>query len=414
MAQPALLHAKNIAEISALPASKQKPTLLAYLKSILIKGESIFGAKLKETPTDGLGMITARSAEIDTIIRAAFDVLTKAIHPQESEEQLAILAVGGFGRGELAPHSDIDLMTLMPPKVSPRMRIIVEDMYYLLWDLGLDVGHSSRNVEDCLQIGREDMTVRSALLEHRHLTGNLSLALELRTRLQGELFANTASEFIEAKLAERSARHEKHGGQRYMLEPNIKEGKGGLRDLQSMFWIAKYVHNVENSEDLVSLGVFRAEEFAAFARAHSFLWAVRTHLHRITKRATNQLNFDLQVELATLMGYYDHEGRLGVEHFMQAYFLHATRVGELTRIFLTALEVAHVKKPPLFAGHFGTHKEPISDAFCVRQNRLTYASEDIFDRDPAKHFTYFRRRATNGLFSAPRCASPYSTSARSH
>ena len=179
-----------------------------------------------------------------------------------------------------------------------------------------------------------------------HLWGDAPLALELQDTLRTSLFQSTVSEFIEAKLEERDSRHRKQGGQRYLLEPNVKEGKGGLRDLQTLYWIAKYEHAVDSAGDLVRLGLFRPEEFAAFDEAERFLWAVRTHLHLISNRALDQLSFDMQVQVAERMGYSDHSGRRAVEHFMQDYFRHATVVGDLTRIFLTDLEARHVKKEP--------------------------------------------------------------------
>ena len=161
---------------------------------------------------------------------------------------------------------------------------------------------------------------------------------QLHEELREKLFKGTAAEFTEAKLAEREARHLKQGGQRYMVEPNVKEGKGGLRDLQSLFWIEKYINGVFHAEQLVEAGVFSSDEFATFLAAQEFLWAVRCHLHLIANRAMEQLTFELQVEVAENMGFKDRGGRRSVEHFMQAYFRHATKVGELTRIFLTALE----------------------------------------------------------------------------
>lgn len=380
--------------------SKQRAVLAQHFKAVLKKNEDDFARMLHATPTDGQALITYRAHFMDRLVQMAFNCVNTLFFENIHKPKIAILSVGGYGRGELAPYSDIDLMALISCDVDQDTGLLVEIFYYLLWDIGLHVGHASRTISDCLKVGREDMTVRSALLEQRYLVGNSELAEELPTRLQRELFTTTISEFIEAKLVERSTRHEKHGGQRYMLEPNIKEGKGGLRDLQSMFWIAKYIHNVDKAEALVNLGLFRAEEFSAFSRAHSFLWAVRTHMHHITQRATNQLTFDLQVDVAKAMGYADHGGRLAVEHFMQNYFLHATRVGELTRIFLTALEAIHVKKLPLYAGSI-THKRYASKIFCIRQNRLSYIDENIFDRDPLNILRVFEEAVKTGYLLHP-------------
>ena len=269
----------------------------------------------------------------------------------------------------MAPHSDIDLLFLTPYKMTAWAESVIESMLYMLWDLRLKIGHASRTIKDCVRLGREDFTIRTALLEERYLAGDAALADELKETLWHDLFRGTAPEFIEAKLEERSLRHKKQGGQRYMVEPNVKEGKGGLRDLQSLFWIAKYLHRVDDVADLVKLGLFSQDEYDRFAEAEQFLWATRCHLHLVTGRAMEQLTFDLQVDVAARMGYKDHGGRRAVEHFMQDYFRHANHVGELTRIFLTALEASHVKQEPRLMRFFRRRKKAKA-GYKIVQNRL--------------------------------------------
>ena len=215
-------------------------------------------------------------------------------------------------------------------------------MLYILWDLKLQIGHATRSIDECILLGGKDFTIRTSLLETRPICGDKNLGDELTTRLWNELFQTSTTEFITAKLKERATRHKKHGENRYLLEPNIKEGKGGLRDLQSLFWIAKYIHHVEKPVELIKKGVFNDQEYTKFVNASNFLWQVRCHLHFINNKASEQLNFDSQFEIAKRLSYQDLDGRLAVEHFMQDYFKHATYVGELTRIFLTDLEARHV------------------------------------------------------------------------
>ncbi len=334
-------------------------------------------------PHDSRTLVAALTDLTDGIVRLAFEVATRHLHPLPNPtegERLAVLAVGGYGRAEMAPHSDVDLLFLTPYKITGWAESVIESMLYMLWDLRLKIGHASRTAKDCLRMAREDYTIRTALLEHRFLVGSEPLADELRHRLRHELFANTGPEFIEAKLTERAERHQKQGGQRYMLEPNVKEGKGGLRDLQTLYWIAKYVHGVDKAAQLVDLGVFTAEEYENFNRAETFLWAVRCHLHFLTGRAVDQLTFDAQVEVAERMGYRDHGGRRAVEHFMQDYFRHATRVGELTRIFLTALEARHAKAEPTLLGIFRRQKKA-RPGYKIVQKRLTVADPATFLED---------------------------------
>ncbi|HVG47570.1 MAG TPA: nucleotidyltransferase domain-containing protein, partial [Rubellimicrobium sp.] len=325
----------------------------------------------------------------------------QALHPLASGEQrLALLAVGGYGRGEMAPQSDVDLMVLLPGALGRSQKAFVEGLLYLLWDLKLKVGHATRSVKEALALAKEDMTIRTSLLEMRHLTGDEALTATLRDRYWRELVPGTAREFLEAKLAERDARHQRQGGQRYVVEPNVKEGKGGLRDLHSLFWIGKYVNGVESTAGLVVRGVFTPEEFATFRRAEDFLSAVRCHLHFITKRPVDQLTFDLQLEVAQRMGYEGGAGRRAVERFMQDFFRHATKVGDLTRIFLTSLEASHLKPAPVLQRLF-TRKPRARMPYAIKQNRITVVDERAFFADPLNLLRIFEEALRTGTLLHP-------------
>ena len=206
-------------------------------------------------------------------------------------------------------------------------------MLYILWDLKLKVGQSVRSIADCLRYAGDDITIRTALLEKRFLCGDRDPFDKLDAKLWSDLFSRTGPEFVEAKLAERDQRHERHGGSRYIQEPNIKEGKGGLRDLQTLHWVSKYIYVCDTAWDLVERGIYRRDEVQRFADAAKFIWAVRCHLHHLNGRAQEVLSFDRQIEIAERMGFADADGRRGVERFMQTYFRHAKNVGDLTRIF---------------------------------------------------------------------------------
>jgi hypothetical protein len=316
---------------------------------------------------------------------------------------MAVMAVGGYGRGEMAPFSDVDLLFVTPWKMTPAIENVIESTLYMLWDLHMKVGHASRTVKECLRLGRQDITIRTSLLEMRFLCGTETVGAELQTSLRKQLFDGTVGEFIEAKLEERGTRHRKQGGQRYMLEPNVKEGKGGLRDLQTLYWIAKYEHGVSRAGDLVDLGVFRPEEFAAFDAAERFLWAVRCHLHLIADRGQDQMTFDIQVQVAERLGYEDHSGRRAVEHFMQDYFRHATRVGELTRIFLTELEARHVKQAPAILGFLRgrTRRKKVKDGYAIKQNRITIAETKAFFADKLNMLRLFEEALRTGYLIHP-------------
>nr|WP_237763512.1 [protein-PII] uridylyltransferase [Falsirhodobacter sp. alg1] len=312
--------------------------------------EAKLAAAFADHPRHARALITGQAHLTDALVVTAFRLAQRHVGPRDATLHLGLLAVGGYGRAEMAPHSDVDLLFLTPPRSTDQDRAVIEATLYILWDLKLKVGHSTRNIRDCLNMAREDITIRTALLERRYLTGNEALADELSERLWTELFRRSGPEFIEAKLAERAARHLRQGGQRYVLEPNVKEGKGGLRDLQTLYWIGKYLHRVPRAEGLVAADLFTREEYNLFRAAEDFLWTVRSHLHYAAGRAVDQLTFDMQVEVAHRMGYEDLPGRRAVERFMQDYFRQATRVGELTSVFLAELEARHAKREPALIG----------------------------------------------------------------
>jgi [protein-PII] uridylyltransferase len=355
-------------------------------------------------PRQARQTVHAYAMLMDAIVKCVFKLASEVLHPQPMPtkvEHLAVMAVGGYGRAEMAPQSDVDLLFLTPWKITAWAESVIESMLYILWDLRLKVGHASRTVKDCLRLGHEDYTIRTALLERRFICGHQPLAVELKTRLRDDLFKGTSNEFIEAKLAERAERHKRQGGQRYVLEPNVKEGKGGLRDLQTLYWIGKYIHAVRQADELVAQGLLTREEYETFAAAEDFLWAVRCHLHLITKRAQDQLTFDLQVEVAARMGYADSAGRRAVEHFMQDYFRHATHVGELTRVFLTALEERHAKKEAMLAGLLRRSRRKTREGFRLERGRINIVDEKAFLKDKLNLLRLFEEGLRTGNLIHP-------------
>lgn len=399
----AALAATLEAATRGLATSQMRAAVVPVLTQALQVGRSAIAEAFVARPFAARPVTRAYCWLTDCIVACAQDVAMRLVHPLPApgpHERLALIAVGGYGRGEMAPQSDVDLLFLSRTRITPWAESVIEAMLYILWDLRLKVGHASRTIKDCLRLGSEDFTIRTALLEHRFLGGDTALAEELDRRLQNELFKGTARDFIEAKLSERDTRHEKQGGQRYMVEPNVKEGKGGLRDLQSLFWIAKYLHGVQNPAELVRLKMFRPEEYATFEKAETFLWAVRCHLHLITGRPADQLTFDLQVQVAECMRYTDKGGRRAVEHFMQDYFRHATSVGDLTRIFLTKLEALHVKSGPLLERIF-RRMPKVKPGYKVIHNRLAIDDEAAFPGDKLNLLRLFEEALRTGMLIHP-------------
>nr|WP_254444966.1 [protein-PII] uridylyltransferase [Ruegeria atlantica] len=365
-------------------------------------GRQAIGDAFAKRPFEARALTRSYTYLTDGLVCTAMKVAGEYLHPLATPtqgEKIAVLAVGGYGRGEMAPASDVDLLFLTPYKITAWAESVIESMLYILWDLRLKVGHSSRTIKDCLRLGTEDFTIRTAMLEQRYLAGDMALAADLESRLKSDLFNGSERQFIEAKLQERDERHKKQG-QRYMVEPNVKEGKGGLRDLQSLYWIAKYVYGVQDVAELVPLGLFTRDEFKTFVKAEDFLWAVRSHLHLVTGRATEQLTFDLQVEVANRMGYEDRAGRRAVEVFMQRYFREATYVGELTRIFLTKLEAQHVKGEALLERIFRRRRR-IKAGYKVVHGRLNVADPDTFLSDKLNLLRLFEEGLRTGMLIHP-------------
>jgi [protein-PII] uridylyltransferase len=387
-------------------ATEIRAAAVKILQEAQSAGRAAISRGVNAAPFTARRITRAYTYLTDALVRAVLHVAETKLHPNPmpSEiERMAVLAVGGYGRGEMAPYSDVDLLFVTPWKMTAPIESVIESSLYILWDLRLKVGHASRTVKECLRLGKQDFTIRTSLLETRFLCGDPTIHDDLQNTLRNQLFRGTTAQFIEAKLEERATRHTKQGGQRYMLEPNIKEGKGGLRDLQTLYWIAKYEHGVDTAAELVDIGVFRPEEFAAFDAAERFLWAVRCHLHLIADRAQDQLSFDNQVRVAERLGYVDHSGRRAVEHFMQDYFRHATRVGELTRIFLTALEASHIKQEPAILGFLrgrGRRKK-LKPGYTLKQNRITLGDEKTFFTDKLNILRLFEEALRTGYLIHP-------------
>ncbi len=348
---------------------------------------------------DGSGLLCAHrlSALQDALVGAAYHYAVRHAYPVENPstaEHLAVVAVGGYGRDTLAPGSDIDLLFILPYKQTPWTEQVVEYVLYLLWDLGFKVGHATRNVDECIRLSRGDITIRTALLDARFLFGAETLFEQMQKRFDAEVVRNSAREFIAAKLAERDVRHRKAGDTRYLVEPNIKEGKGGLRDLQTLFWIAKYYYRVNSSSELVKLGVLSRREAQMFEKSEDFLWAVRCHMHFLTGKPEERLSFDIQDEIAADLGYHAHPGLSAVERFMKHYFLVAKDVGDLTRILCAALEDEQAKDSPgltrvLRRLAHRRRKIPGTLDFVQDNGRINVADETIFQRDPVNLIRMF-------------------------
>ena len=310
--------------------------LLGALRDTLDNGQSWIRDRL-DANSPGVELVTAMRMLVDVVIRELLRHVDRTEPAESGGGRMTLVAVGGYGRGELAPYSDLDLLFLLAGPATPRQEKFIGRVLYTLWDLGLKVGHATRTLDDAIDSALDDMTIRTAVLEARFLWGDRNLYRRFARRFHSAVVAGSGPEFVRAKLEERDLRHLKMGDSRYVLEPNVKEGKGGLRDLHVLFWIAKYLYRIARVDDLTSAGVLTRAELARFRRAADFLNRVRCHLHVLSGRAEERLTFDLQTEIAQRMGFSDARSQRAVERFMKRYFLATKEVGGLSRIFAAVI-----------------------------------------------------------------------------
>jgi [protein-PII] uridylyltransferase len=370
------------------------------LRGALDAGRAEIARRLLAHPSRGLEMAGAQAYLVDQLLLVLFDAVTTRLYPNPNPtagERLTLIAVGGYGRGEMAPHSDVDIGFVTPGKQTAHTEQVIESMLYALWDLGLKIGHSSRSLDELVREARADVTVRTALLEGRYLAGDAALYDEAARRFRQEVQADSARAFIADKLAEREARHRRMGDTRYVVEPNVKEGKGGLRDLHALFWIGKYVYDVGRAAELVEAGLFTREEYRQFHRADNFLWAVRCHLHAITGRAEDRLTFDVQREIALRMRFRDRPGKSAVERFMQFYFLQARAVGTLSGVFLAHLDERFAARGRRFGLPTIRRAPRRLHGFVLDRGRLALPRDDFFREDPVRLLELFALADRHGL-----------------
>jgi [protein-PII] uridylyltransferase len=388
-----------LAETHAGRERELRAAVARRLKSALIEArDRAEGLLLKDR--HGLRCAERLSQTQDEIIRILFECAVSTLFPPQihsQAERMAVIATGGYGRGLLAPGSDIDLLFILPYKQTAWGESVAEALLYCLWDMGQKVGHATRSVSECIRQAKADMTIRTALLESRYLFGDAKLYGELTTRFDQEVVQGTAAEFVAAKLAEREERLRRAGQSRYLVEPNVKDGKGGLRDLHTLFWIAKYVYRVREPQEFIDRGVFDRDEYNLFRRCEDFLWSVRCNMHFLCGRAEERLSFDIQREIAVRLGYTEHPGMQDVERFMKHYFLTAKHVGDLTAILCARLEERQAKPAPVLSRVIARLRPARStrrtltetDDFVIDNNRINLARANVFTRDPVNLIRLF-------------------------
>ncbi|WP_300542738.1 [protein-PII] uridylyltransferase [Maricaulis sp.] len=349
------------------------------------------GAAAAQTLSDGMSVC----------LHALFDSM--AASDREGSTGIALCAQGGFGAGELAPSSDVDILLIKPAGDSEKADAFLQKFLYALWDIKIDVGGGAcRTIDETLELAREDASERTALLSLRHLAGDESATLSLAQRFRDEVVAGDLPAFVEAKLRERDARIEKAGRSRYTVEPNLKSGKGGLRDLQLMRWLAQFLYGADAFERWVGTRLLSVEDVGKYVAADDFFWTVRFHLHDLAGGKDERLTFDLQPEIAARMGFEDGETESAVERFMRRYFRTAMNVGALTRLVCAKLEADAWKAKPKGLARFlppGMEAEEGADVgeFIVREGRLDFAHATQIREDPVRLLRFFHMAASRRL-----------------
>jgi [protein-PII] uridylyltransferase len=335
----------------------------------------------------GSEIVRELTASVDNVLRALF-VYAVGEHDRrfsKLNQRLAVLARGGYGRGELNPYSDIDLLFLHDWKPGPYLEIVAEIILHALWDAGLTVGHAVRNVRECVRMADRDLKEKTAILDSRFLAGDSGLWADLEKALLNDVLNRNQSKFFKAKLEESGKRHAAYGDSVYLLEPNIKEGEGGLRDLHTALWVAKVKYKVHSLEELVHKAIITQPEMDEVARARDFLWRVRNSLHFLSGRHSDQLTFEFQEELAPRLGFAASNGQSASSALMRAYYQQASTI----KMFAEGL-IARITEEPDGGRlrRFGFGRQ-IRSGVLIQKKLLAVADPDLFKRDPLNLVTIF-------------------------
>ena len=314
---------------------------------------------------------------------------------EEMLEHIALVAVGGYGRGELNPFSDIDIMFLHDGVLpSATVEDIAQKLLYFLWDMRLDVGYSVRMIADCVEMAAADGTVKTALMDARYLSGSRSLFTTLTKVIFSQILPKSSDSFIKEKMADMKIRREKYGSTVYLLEPNLKEGEGGLRDLQTAIWVARVKYKFTEMRELIIKGIMNDEELESYFAALDYLWRIRNELHYFNGRKNDQLTFDAQVHLAAFLGYTDSGKVLAVEDFMRDYYRQGNKVEHFTSSLISRC-IWRDEGALKILGYF--IRRPVGDGCFVIRGELTVPDETVVEENPDVLMKIFELSQKHGV-----------------
>ena len=389
-----LAHAEN--QLAATGARRPTEVLPLYKKFLKVEEHRL---RLKHQAGHGGREICAHRADlVDVLLRYVFGAAFTATRPEEaSGAPLALIALGGYGRGELNPFSDIDVMLLHrqgAKKISPHLEEMVEQVLYLLWDSGFKVGHSTRSIKEAITQANRDMLTKTAMLESRFLAGDAELAREFREQFRSKCVEGHEREYVEMRMQDQVVRHKKFGDSVYLQEPHVKSGCGGLRDYQNLLWMTYFKEGSLSTNQLVGKDWLSETDQRRIERAYDFLLRLRTDLHYATGRATDILHLNLQEQIAKRLNYSIGNGQLRSETLMRDYFEHTRNIFRVTERISAQFGSGHVTSRTRslfsFLPLIRPDKTPIGESFFIRNKQLHPDRRDLFQKDPEQMMRAFQ------------------------
>src|SRR5713226_4906298 len=401
-----LAHAEN--QLAATGTRRPTEVLPLYKKFLKIEEHRL---RLKHQAGGGGHEICARRADlVDVLLRRVFAAAAAAAGTEEETARvpLALIALGGYGRGELNPFSDVDVMLLHGPKagkVSPYIEQMVQQILYLLWDSGFKVGHSTRSIKEAIAQANRDMRTKTAMLESRFLAGDEELAGEFREQFRSKCVERYEREYVEMRMQDQVARHKKFGDSVYLQEPHVKSGCGGLRDYQNLLWMTYFKEGSLSTNQLVGKDWLSESDQRRIETAYDFLLRLRTDLHYATGRATDILHVNLQEQIAKRLNYSPRNGQLRSEALMRDYYEHTRNIFRVTERITEQFVSGHVTSRTRslfsFLPLIRPDKTPIGDSFFVRNKQLHPARRDLFRKDPEQMMRAFELTQERALYLSP-------------
>jgi [protein-PII] uridylyltransferase len=403
-----LAHAEN--QLAATGARRPTEVLPLYKKFLKVEEHRL---RLKHQAGGGGREICARRSElVDVLLQYVFGAAVTATSGEKgSGTPLTLIALGGYGRGELNPFSDIDVMLLPREgtrKISPHLQVMVQQILYLLWDSGFKVGHSTRSIKEAIAEANRDMKTKTAMLESRFLAGDAELAREFRRQFRSKCVEGHEREYVEMRMQDQVARHKKFGDSVYLQEPHVKSGCGGLRDYQNLLWMTYFKEGSLSTNQLVGKDWLSETDQRRIETAYDFLLRLRTDLHYATGRATDILHLNIQEQAAKRLNYSPRNGQLRSEALMRAYYEHTRNIFRVTeRItaqFASGYVTSRTRSLFSFLPLIRLEKTPIGGSFFIRNKQLHLARRDVFRKDPEQMMRAFQLAQEHALDLSPEAA----------